>query len=152
MLKFSLNYPIAQLISFPLPPDPRQALSCTGSFTFANAVINDLCPFINRCKGKFYYRPQTKFAKVMYLHVSVCLKGEYLGRNPLGRYPRLGRYPPGQVLPLGRYNRTSQVHPLDRYTPSRQVHPSLVVLHAGRYGQQASGTHPTGMLSCFGIF
>ena len=32
-------------------------------------------------------------------------------------------------------------------TPPRQVHPPGAV-HAGRYGQQAGGTHPTGMHSC----
>ena len=44
-----------------------------------------------------YYRPQPKFAKVMFLHVSVCPQwGEYLGRCPLlqaGTPP--SRYPPG---------------------------------------------------------
>ena len=55
----------------------------------------------------------------------------------------LGRYPPGRYTP-------QQVHPLGRYTP-QQVHPQ-----AGTpptqcmlgYGQQAGGTHPTGMHSC----
>ena len=62
-----------------------------------------------------YYRLQTKFAKVMFLHVSVY---------PQGRYPPLDRYPPpGQVPPPG-------------------------TVPAGRYGQQAGGTHPTGMHSC----
>ena len=27
-------------------------------------------------------------------------------------------------------------------------HPPLGAVHAGRYGQQAGGTHPTGMHSC----
>ena len=34
-----------------------------------------------------------------------------------------------------------QVHPPDSYTPPGAV-------HAGRYGQQAGGTHPTGMHFC----
>ena len=34
-----------------------------------------------------------------------------------------------------------------RYTPWDQVHPPGAV-HAGRYGQQAGSTHPTGMHSC----
>ena len=42
----------------------------------------------------------------------------------------LGRYPPGSGTP-----------------PPDQVHPPGAV-HAGRYGQQAGGTHPTGMHSC----
>ena len=32
-------------------------------------------------------------------------------------------------------------------TPPRSRHPPAV--HAGRYGQQAGGTHPTGMHTCF---
>ena len=69
--------------------------------------------------------------------------------HPLGRYTHLGRYPPGQVHPR-------QVHPLGRYTPlgrylpwagtpPGQVHPPQCMLG---YGQQAGGTHPTGMHSC----
>ena len=80
--------------------------------------------------------------------------------------------PPDQVhlLGPGRYTpQTRQVHPLGpgRYTPqpgtppgTRQVHPPDQVppgpgrypppaVHAGRYGQLAGGTHPTGMHSCF---
>ena len=36
--------------------------------------------------------------------------------------------------------------PGTRYTPQDQVHPHAE--HAGRYGQWAGGTHPTGMQSC----
>ena len=59
-----------------------------------------------------YYRPQTKFAKVMFLHVSVCPRGGV----------------PGGVPPWAG-------------TPSPQCMLG--------YGQQAGGTHPTGMYSCF---
>ena len=38
--------------------------------------------------------------------------------------------------------------PLTRYTPPDQVPPRG--MHAGRYGQQAGSTDPTGMHSCFG--
>ena len=73
--------------------------------------------------------------------------------------------PPDQVHPSGpgtpsgtrytpwtRYTPKDQVHPPGPGTPPRpgtpwdQVHPRAV--HAGRYGQQAGGTHPTGMHSC----
>ena len=139
------------------------------------------------------YRPQ--FAKVMFLQVSVCPQGEYLGRYPhplpwagtpqtgtpptpwvgtppLGRYiplagtppsPWGGTPPPWAGTPPGRYNPPGrhtphgwyplpgtplgQVHP-QAGTPPRQVHPPRAV-HAGRYGQQAGGRHPTGMNSCF---
>ena len=107
------------------------------------------------------------WGEVMLLHLSVILftmGGVYsiagthpLGRHPLGRHPPhlgrypLGRYPPGQT-PLGR-------HPLGKHPLGR--HPSLgrqpIVRHPPRrppsdttgYGQQAGGTHPTGMHTCF---
>ena len=56
-----------------------------------------------------------------------CVKNSVHGGEYLGRYP-LGRYTPRQVHP-----------PVTRYTPR--------AVHAGRYGQQAGGTHPTGMHS-----
>ena len=37
--------------------------------------------------------------------------------------------------------------PRTRYTPRTRYPPGAV--HAGRYGQQAGGTHPTGVHSCF---
>ena len=52
---------------------------------------------------KLYYRPQTKFAKVMFLHVSVILStwGGVVfppGQTSPGRHPP-GRHPPGQTHP-----------------------------------------------------
>ena len=81
----------------------------------------------------------------MFLYVSVILstEGEYLGR-----YTPWQVHPPGQVPP-GRYP-PGQVHPAARYTP-RQVHPQPQCMLG--YGQQAGGTHPTGMHSCcVGVF
>ena len=51
--------------------------------------MNTTCdiPAKIRTKGQAaasYYRPQTKFAKVMFLHVSVCPRG---GGGCLGPYP-----------------------------------------------------------------
>ena len=62
----------------------------------------------------------------------------------------LGRYPPDQVLPPS----TRYHQPPGPGTPSRPGTPpgpgtSLGAVHAGRYGQQAGGTHPTGMHYCF---
>ena len=70
------------------------------------------------------------------------------GRYPLGRYTSEGRYLPGRYTP---WAGTSQARippqagtdPLGEYTPPDTV-------HAG-YGQQAGGTHPTGMHSCFDL-
>ena len=79
------------------------------------------------------------WGKVIFLHLFLILfRGEYLGR-----------YPPGPGTPPGtRYTPPpDQVHPpRTRYPPGRYT-PSEAV-HAGRYGQQAGGTHPTGMQSC----
>ena len=66
----------------------------------------------------YFCRPQTKFAKVMFLHVSVILStggvpGQVPPRTrytplgsgtPPGRYtPPQARYPPGRVNPPGRF-------------------------------------------------
>ena len=101
------------------------------------------------------------------LHVSVILLtgwGEYLCRYPRQAGTPPGRYTPWQVHPPGRYT-PRQVHPQARYTPQAgtlpQVHPQAGTPH-GRYnpsagtpwqgmlgyGQEAGGTHPTGMHSC----
>ena len=104
----------------------------------------------------------------MFLHLSVSHSvhgGEYLGRYTPGQVHPPGRYTPGQVYPLGRYTPQAgtppgrytswagappwRVHPQEG-TPPGQVHP-LRAVHAGRYGQQAGGTHPTGMHSCYFI-
>ena len=89
------------------------------------------------------------------LSVILFTGGEVPGQvHPPGRYTPLGRYtPPRAGTPPDRYT------PLGRYTPlagtsPRQVHPladtpTPGAVHAGRYGQQAGGTHPTGMHSCF---
>ena len=104
------------------------------------------------------YRPQTKFAMVMFLHVSVILStGGVPAQGGTGRYN-----PPPQACtphPPGRYTPPPQAgkpHPPGRYTPPpRQVHPP------GRYtpwpqcmlgnGQQAGSTHSTGMHPCLYI-
>ena len=69
----------------------------------------------------FVYLPPANevWGKEIFLHLSVILFTE--GGVP-GQVPQAGT-PPG------------------RYTPRGAV-------HVGRYGQQAGGTHPTGMHSC----
>ena len=64
------------------------------------------------------YRPQTKFAKVMFLHVSVCPQE---GKTWAGT-PQAGTPPWAGTPPLGRYTAPGQEHPLGGYTPG-QVHP-----------------------------
>ena len=109
-------------------------MTTCGDMTSANSVDTS----VN------YYHPQTKFAKVMFLHVSVCPRGR--GSTWAGTHP--GRYTPG------RYTPTWQVHPHlagtpppGRYTPTWQVHPHLAgTPPPGRY--TPAGTpwqvHPSG--------
>ena len=94
------------------------------------------------------YRPQTKFAKVMFLHLSVShsVHGEG-GCLPQCRHPLRSDTPPRANTPLGADNPpTHSRHPPTPTPWSR--HPPCAV-HAGRYGQLAGGTHPTGMHTCF---
>ena len=69
----------------------------------------------------------------MFLHLSVSHSvhgGSTWAGTPPGRYIPPGRYPP-------------------EGTPPVQVHPPPEAVQTGRYEQQAGGTHPTGMHSCF---
>ena len=57
---------------------------------------------------------------------------------------------------LTRYTPQDQVHPPDqvhlpgtRYSLLDQIHHPPATEHAGRYGQRAGGTHPTGMQFCY---
>ena len=85
--------------------------------------------------------------------------------HPLAGTPLAGTPPAGTPLP-GRYNLPKvhppkvhpQVHTSGRYTPLVGTPPVRYTpwvgtppwaVHAGRYGQQACGTHPTGMHSCY---
>ena len=109
----------------------------------------------------FYYRPQRSWGKVMFLQVSVILftEGESAsvhagitppprGRNqedpPPSRPPRSGTPqeenppPPEQAPP-----------PPGRDPPGAETIPPRKQCMQGRYGQQAGGTHPTGMHACF---
>ena len=89
------------------------------------------------------------WGKDMFLHVSVIL---FTGRGVSGT-------PPGRYTPLGRYT-PRQVHPPPAGAPPSGRYPPLQVDPAGTppqqcmlgYGQQAGGTHPTGMHSCFKLF
>ena len=79
-----------------------------------------------------------------------------MGQNPPPRQKLLpGRHPSGQTS-LGRLNRQTppgqtsprQTPPLDRNSTPLGRHPPLGYY----YGQQAGGTHPTGMHTCLNIF
>ena len=75
---------------------------------------------------------------------SFCSQGG-LTQCMLGYTPQTrGRHPPNRCRhPL----QTRGKHPpRNRHPPGADTHPCTV--HAGRYGQQAGGTHPTGMHTC----
>ena len=104
-----------------------------------NTLVS-VAPFtpVESISVKASYDPQRSWGKVMFLHVSVilftgggCLSHCMLGYSPGTRHPPQTRHPQSR-------------QPLGADTP-----PSAV--HAGRYRQQASGTHPTGMQSCVEI-
>ena len=108
------------------------------NFMFASKAVADpgfLRRFANpRGEVSCYYRPQTKFAKVVFSQVSVCPQGGGLEDCMLG-YTHPGQTPPPRQTPpwadttvLGR-------------------HPSRWAVHAW-IDQQASATLPTGMHSC----
>ena len=109
-------------------------------------------------------RKQSLRRLCFYTCLSVILftgEGEYLGRYTLWAGTPPGRYTPtlpSRYTPLGRYTPPRSRYtppwegtPPSRYTPPGQVHPPGAV-HAGRYGQQAGGTHPTGMHSSLFFF
>ena len=81
------------------------------------------------------YRPQTKFAKVMFLHVSLCPQGGVPGQvHPYNPWTDMAvylpRYPAWQVHtpPTGT---PRHVHPPGRYTPQAGTPPGQVHSRAG---------------------
>ena len=67
---------------------------------------------------QLFYRPQTKFAKVMFLHLSVS-HSVHKGEGVPGQV-----HPPGKYTPPGRFTPSPwQVHPAGQVHPPRQVHP-----------------------------
>ena len=59
-------------------------------------------------------------------------------------HPPQSRHPPDQTPPW------EQTPPQEQTPPGADTPPGTE--HAGRYGQRAGGTHPTGMQSCFLFF
>ena len=95
-----------------------------------------------------YYRPQTKFVKVIFLHLSVIVftGGGSQDQHPLGAdtpgadTPPESRHPCGAKSPLqskspgNRQPPPIDTPPLAADTPQEQTHPPCAV-HAGRNGQ-----------------
>ena len=119
-------------------------------FERARACVCGMASQVNNSN----YRPQRSCSKVMFLHLSVILFTGGVCHTPLGRHPPeqtpSGRHPPGRP-PLGRQppwtdNLPGQTPP--GRLPRAYIPPAQCMLG---YGQQAGGTHPTGMQSCFDI-
>ena len=91
--------------------------------------MSDLCYL--RKPRMCCYRPQQSWGKVIFS--VACVKNSVHSGE--------GSAPLHAGIP------TWSRHLLEQTPPQDQVLPSAV--HVGRYGQQASGTHPTGMHSCF---
>ena len=101
-----------------------------------------------------YYRPQTKFVKVMFLHLSVILSmGRGLPQCMLGYTPPPRVDPQEADTPLGSRHPPGSRHPHEADTPREQTPPQQqtppCAVHAGRYRQEVGGMHPTGMHTCF---
>ena len=82
-----------------------------------------------------------------------CLPQCMLGYHPREQTPPRSRppwsrHPPGADTPWEQTPPGANTPHQEQTPPTRSKHPPRAV-HAGRYGQQAGGMHPTGMQSCF---
>ena len=108
---------------------------------------------------KFVFLPPATKLGQGYIFTGVCdsvHRGSTLAGTPpwdqVQPFPREQVHPldPGTPLSLVQGTPQDQVHPSrTRHTPRDQVHPTPGAVYAGRYGQEAGGTHPTGMHSCY---
>ena len=81
-----------------------------------------------------------------------CSRGGVSASVHAGIHPLWSRHPPEQT-PLEQTSPPEQT-PSTKQTPCSghppgSRHPTTTAEHAGRYGQCAGSTHPTGMQSCF---
>ena len=86
-----------------------------------------------------YYHPQTKFAKVMFLHLSVNHSVHGGGRGTLAGTPHWAGTPPGRYTtpwagtPPNRYTSPQAGKPPGRYPPWADTPPGQVHPPPGRY-------------------
>ena len=103
----------------------RNKLLCTSLIVWFPMLVLFIYPFLPP-------------ANEVCLSMGGCLPHCMLGYTPPHRHPQADT--PGQTPPLGR-------HPLPpQQTPPLGRHPPAQCMLG--YGQQAGGTHPTGMQSC----
>ena len=101
----------------------------------------------------FLFLPPANEVCEGYVFKRVCLstggKGStWAGTHPPGRYThdqQVHTPPTGTPPPPGQVHPPRQVHPRADTPPGRYTVPPAVAVHAWRYGQQADGTHPTGI-------
>ena len=91
------------------------------------------------CIQEVYYRPQTKFAKVMFLHVSVSHSVHRGGSASV--HAGIPPHPPPRTSPPRAGTPRADPPPPGADSPC--------TVHTGRYGQQADAMHPTEMQSCY---
>ena len=97
--------------------------------------------FKNYC---YHYRPQRSWGKVIFSQASVILfTGGGLPQCMLGYHTPWQEDPPGKADPPGMETPTGKADAPWQGRPPGKETPCAV--HAGRYGQQAEGIHPTGM-------
>ena len=130
-------------------PTPHQFRLIKAKIDYIN-IIDVFLPPANEVLGKVIFSEACVKNSV---HKGRGLPQCMLGYQPIpppmqtpppGQGPHKSRHPPRSRHPPG-------ADPLEANTsPSRPLPPGAV--HAGRYGQQAGGTHPTGMHSCVRFF
>ena len=100
-------------------------------------------------EGDVYYRPQTKFVKVMFLHLSVShsvFKGGGVCLSACSEKPDRSRRPWEQTTPPPLESRHTTP---GADTPTHWEETPPFTVDAGRYGQQVGGTQPPGMHTCW---
>ena len=137
-----------------------------------NALLAE-CAHLTTYQSNFlHYRPQRSWGKVMFLHVcvilftggwSVCLSAcwdtttpQQGDPHPPARQtppwqgdPPLAKRLPGKETPLARRPPTGKETPTPPAKRPPLARRPRGTMHAGRYGQQVGGLHPTGMQFLF---
>ena len=119
-------------------------------YRFSTAFLRWYEKLIRNCQvatiSDHFYRPQRSLGKVIFS--VACVKNSVHGGR--GRVPVQVPPPAGTPTPQAGTPPWAGTPPAGTPThPLGQVHPPGAV-HAGRYGQQAGGTHTTRMHSCWG--
>ena len=121
-----------------------------------NWGISDLTKMFEVLQKSSFLPPANEVCEG-FVFTGVCPRGVCLPEYILGYTIPPGGDPPGRHL---EDNPQEDTRNTPRHTPQEDTrknsspfpqgrHPTPRAEHAGRYGQQAGGTHPTGMHTCF---